>query len=188
MISGSKVLLRMPEKEDLEFVYDLANAEENRQFVGIYRPMFKKEEEDWITSTMQKAANGTDYVFIIIDKKTKRPIGNCGIHGIDPISRYGRIGIHPKLQNKGYGTDAIKAILKFGFESLNLHIIYISAIENNKRAIHLYKEKLKFRYEATLRDRHYKNGRYLGEIVFSMTKDEWEKLYKQGRIHGTKRA
>ncbi len=142
MITGEKVILRMAEKEDLEFVYDLINREENRQYLSVYRPMSKKEEEDWIAGTAQKATAGTDYTFIIIDRKTKKQIGNCGIHSIDTIARHGEIGItiHPKFQNKGYGPDAITTLLRFGFESLNLHMITIAAIETNKRAIHVYKE------------------------------------------------
>jgi RimJ/RimL family protein N-acetyltransferase len=162
MINGKNVYLRLPELTDLEELYELANTEENREFLGFYRPMSKIEEENWIKSRTERAGNGSGYTFAIIERKTNKFVGTSDIDGIDKIARTGflLITLKKEFQNKGYGPEAIKLLLKWGFESLNLNLIIIGAITNNDRSIHVYGDKLKFKLEAKMRDRFYKKGKY----------------------------
>jgi len=179
MINGKNVYLRMPELTDLQDIYDLVNIEENRSFLNIYRPMSKIEEENWIKDCTDKARTGEKYRFVIIDRKTNKVVGNCEIGSIDSIRRTAEIGItlNTKSQNKGYGPEALILLLKYGFMTLNLNLIEIGAISNNERAIHVYKDKLKFKEDARLRMRHYKNGKYHEDVILSMTREEYNKLY-----------
>jgi RimJ/RimL family protein N-acetyltransferase len=179
MINGKNVYLRLPELTDLEAIYELANTEENRGFLNFYRPMSKIEEENWIKHKIEEAGKGNAYVFAIMDKQTNGFLGVCELFNIDKIARLGTIGItlNKKNQEKGMGTEALKLVLKWGFESLNLNLIIIDAISNNERALHVYKDKLKFKHEATLRNRKYKNGKYYDFYILSMTKEEYEEMY-----------
>jgi RimJ/RimL family protein N-acetyltransferase len=179
MINGKNVYLRMPELTDLEAIYELANIEENRDFLNMYRPLSKIEEESWIKDCTDKARIGEKYRFVVVDKKTNNVVGNCEIGHIDNIRRVAEIGItlNDKSQNKGFGPEALKLLLKYGFMTLNLNLIEIGAISSNDRAIHVYKDKLKFKEDARLRQRHYKNGKYYDDVILSMTREEYDKLY-----------
>ena len=179
MINGKNVYLRLPELSDLEELYELANIEENRDFLNFHRPMSRIDEDNWIKGVTEKASKGADYGFVIVEKKSQKVVGTTGIHNIKNIERMGTIGITIKkeFQEKGYGPEAIKLLLEWGFNTLNLNLIEIEAFSNNERAIHVYKDKLKFKEEAKLRMRHYKNGKYLDSVVLSMTKKEYEKMY-----------
>ena len=179
MINGKNIYLRMPEMNDLEAIYELANTEENRAFLNMYRPLSKIDEENWIKGVTEKASKGADYGFVIVEKKGNEIVGSTGIHEVNNIAKTGEIGItiRKKFQEKGYGPEAIKILLKWGFNSLNLELIEIGAVGNNERALHVYKDKLKFKHEATLRKRNYKNGKYYDQHVLSMTKEEYEKMY-----------
>ena len=44
------------------------------------------------------------------------------------------------MQDKGYGSEAIKAVLEYGFNTLNLDKITLRVFPNNARAIHVYKK------------------------------------------------
>lgn len=179
MINGKNVYLRLPELTDLEELYELANTEENRDFLNFYRPMSKIEEENWIKSCSDRASKGDAYPFVIIEKDTNKVVGTTDIDNIDKIARTGVLGITIKkeFQNKGYGPETLKLLMKWGFETLNLNLIIIDAISNNERAVHVYKDKLKFKHEATLRSRKYKNGKYYDYHILSMTKEEYEEMY-----------
>ena len=52
-------------------------------------------------------------------------------------------------------------------------MLTIGAIENNGRALHVYRDKLGFTYEGLLRRRKYKDGAYFGEHILSITREEW---------------
>lgn len=179
MINGENIYLRMPELTDLEEIYKLTNTEENRDFFYFYRPMSKIDEENWIKSMNEEAKKNTAHAFVIVNKNTNEFLGVCKIIDINMINKFGTIGIRLKLNNqdKGIGTEAIKLLLKWGFETLNLNLIVIEAMENNERALHIYKDKLKFKYEGKLRNRFYKNGKYLDYHIFSITKQEYEEIY-----------
>jgi RimJ/RimL family protein N-acetyltransferase len=61
--------------------------------------------------------------------------------------------------NKGYGTEAVELMVKYGFEMLNMHRIWLRVFERNKRAIRTY-EKVGFIHEGQLRESDYKEGKY----------------------------
>jgi RimJ/RimL family protein N-acetyltransferase len=181
MINGERIYLRLPEKEDIKDIYNLINDEENRNFIGQYRPFSFKDEEDWVEKCAKEAKNGTSFGYVIVEKKTQKLIGTLGFNKINYINRVGDMGITIKkeFQNKGYGPEAIKLLLKWGFESLNLNLIIIGAIANNDRSIHVYGDKLKFKLEAKMRDRFYKKGKYYDYYEFSMSKEEYEEMYRK---------
>ena len=120
-----------------------------------------------------------DDEFVVVDKETNIVVGNCEIGHIDSIRRIAEIGItlNNKYQNKGFGPEALTLLLKYGFMKLNLNLIEIGAISNNERAIHVYKDKLKFKEDARLRMRHYKNGKYYDDVTLSITREEYDKIY-----------
>lgn len=75
--------------------------------------------------------------------------------------------------NRGYMTEAVKCVLEYTFNELNVEVVAVCHYPNNvqsKRVI----EKCGFTYEGTLR----KYSRNLSDSVrYSMTKEEWEVKY-----------
>lgn len=88
--------------------------------------------------------------------------------GIDIVQPY---------QGKGYGSEAIRWLLRFAFLTAGLHRVGISAFAWNTGAIRLY-EKLGFKREGIQRDFMWFNGRWWDGINFSMLEDEWRELQK----------
>jgi RimJ/RimL family protein N-acetyltransferase len=66
----------------------------------------------------------------------------------------------------------MNTLLRFGFLEMNLNCIYLDVFENNPRAISCY-EKCGFKREGALRERVYKNGKYLNEFKMSILKREF---------------
>lgn len=80
----------------------------------------------------------------MIEKKTDEFIGNIEIMHIDD-NKIGEIGIciTATKQNQHYGTEAMQAIMKYGYEEMGLKGIELNVYKTNSRAIHCY-EKVGF--------------------------------------------
>ena len=74
---------------------------------------------------------------------------------------------------KGYGTDAMRLILRYAFIELNLYRVSLDALGSNARAIRSY-EKCGFVREGELRDAARYDGQYVGEVYMGILRDEWE--------------
>ena len=79
----------------------------------------------------------------MIEKNTGDFIGNIEIMKIN--NNIGELGIAitPKKQNKHYGTESIKTLLKYAFEELGLDGMDLNVYTTNSKAIHCY-EKIGF--------------------------------------------
>lgn len=74
---------------------------------------------------------------------------------------------------KGYGSDAMRLILRYAFDELNLYRVTLSVFEYNARAIHLYR-KLGFKEEGRQRERLRRDGRRWDMLVMGLLRTEWE--------------
>ncbi|MDE6710176.1 MAG: GNAT family N-acetyltransferase, partial [Oscillospiraceae bacterium] len=77
------------------------------------------------------------------------------------------------FQCKGYATEAAKAVIAYGFYSINLHKVQIYTKTINKPSKRVI-EKCGLTYEGTLRDYFYMNGEYVGRLYFSILRDEYK--------------
>ncbi len=103
-------------------------------------------------------------------------IGSCGYHVIDWRNRGAECGIAigDKSQwGKGYGTDAMRTLVGFGFGELNLHRIMLRVYDDNPRAVRAY-EKVGFKTEGRLRESNFHDGRYRDALVMAILRPEWE--------------
>jgi RimJ/RimL family protein N-acetyltransferase len=104
-----------------------------------------------------------------------RLIGLIGLYTIFQLHREAFIGIHigeREFWGKGYGTDALRVLLRYAFEELNLQRISLSVLEGNARAMRSY-EKCGFRYEGRERRVWAYDGRRWDEIYMGVLRDEW---------------
>lgn len=176
MIYGDRIRLRAIEREDLPLFVNWLNDKEVIAGVLQYLPFSLADEEQWF-SEMQK--NPVDEHPMIIEVRQDDewlPVGDCGFHKIDWRCRAGKVGIligEKRLWNQGYGTEAMRLLLRHGFTTLNLNRISLDVFENNPGAIRSY-EKIGFIHEGRKRQAMYKDGRYIDVLQMSVLKDEWK--------------
>ena len=118
-------------------------------------------------------------VFFIVRKEDDKLIGNVGLHKIDGINRRATIGIFigkKDSRNKGYGTEAIKLILEYGFKYLNLNNIDLDVMEFNPRAIACYK-KCGFKEYGRRRKSEFLYGKYYDRVSMDILAEEFEGDY-----------
>ena len=106
-------------------------------------------------------------------------LGNVGFNSVDLLNRTAVIGImlgNPNYQRKGYGIEAVKLILDYGFSFLNLRNISLSVFEYNEPAYNLYK-KVGFKEVGRLRKALEIMGKTYDVIIMDMLKEEFQSVY-----------
>lgn len=173
MFYGEKVCLRAYKADDIEIATKYVNDKELKKLLvtTIPFPMTSWEEEEWIKS--QKSNNQGNYNFAIEDIETGKYIGGCGIQSVDWLARVAIVGImigNKDYWGKGYGTDAMKVLIDFIFNDMNINKIRLQTFSFNERAIKSY-EKCGFKVEGVLKNEIFKEGKYYDEIIMSIFRD-----------------
>ncbi len=148
-------------------------------FSGVTYPRSKKSVKEWIEKQREK--NPPEFLLFMIRRlEDDRLIGEIGLDGIKWNHGTCFVGIsigEREMWGKGYGTDAMRIILRFAFTELNLHRISLDVFEYNPRAIRSY-EKAGFVSEGRVRSVLNKEGKRWDFLFMGILKDEWAALYK----------
>ncbi|MEV5484863.1 MULTISPECIES: GNAT family N-acetyltransferase [Streptomyces] len=88
--------------------------------------------------------------------------------------RQGGIGyvFHPDHAGHGYATEASRALLRLGFEELQLHRIQAELDGRNTASARLL-ERLGMRREGHLRENEFLDGEWADEVIYAMLAREW---------------
>lgn len=176
-IEGHQIDLRYVRESDLETYYAILEDTEIGRLTGSQGEFTKSEIEAWIRKIGVPSEDRVD--FMVALKDTDEIIGEVVLNEMDHISRSANIRILISVTEhtgKGYGSEAIVHMLRYGFESLKLHRISLGVYVFNPRAIHVY-EKIGFQREGIERDSLYMDGEYHDMILMSMLEDEFRGLY-----------
>jgi RimJ/RimL family protein N-acetyltransferase len=174
IIRAGRVFLRPFEKADAEVYHRWRTDADVVRLASLGRPLSRAEVERRIGRLAEE--QGTEvFAFVICLVDDERPIGEALLFGLDRAHGSAELGIFIGEQgewSRGYGTDAVNALVDFGFGELRLERIFLNVWTENARAIRAY-EKAGFVREGTLRHDRYEGGRYTSGHVMSMLRDEW---------------
>lgn len=161
MILGERVRLRAIERSDIPTFLRWVNDPEVRRFLLMFEPMSEASEERWFERRLEAR---DDYLFSFegsFDGEW-RILGNIGLHRVDWKNRSATLGImlgEKEHWSKGFGTEAVRLMLRFAFGELNLHRVELDVFDFNPRAIRCY-EKAGFQHEGVLRESFFRDGSY----------------------------
>jgi RimJ/RimL family protein N-acetyltransferase len=179
MIVNDQVRLRAIEKEDLLYFVKWLNDPEVQRWISLRMPLSLAEEEEWFSNQLKKSPFERPLAIEIQPDPQKEDwifVGNCTLFKIDWQNRSAEIGIHigeKTYWDQGYGTKAMRLLLKHGFETLNLHRLWLQVFETNQRAIRSY-EKAGFSLEGKFREAQFQEGKYLDVMIMSVLRSEWQ--------------
>jgi RimJ/RimL family protein N-acetyltransferase len=170
MLKGERVVLRAVEREHLPNYVRWLNDEKVLEWLGTFRPMALAEEETWYEEMLKDRTR-----CILAVELDGKHIGGCGLEHIDSRNGSAELGLFIGLQElweQGLGLDVLRTLLRFGFNQLNLHRVYLRVFAKNQRAIHLY-EKAGFRHEGCWRESEFRHGGYHDTLWMSILRSEW---------------
>ena len=175
MIYGERVRLRAIEREDIDRFVRWFNDPEVRRYLLMYEPMSHAKEERWFESYLSRK----DDIILAIEVREGDcwvHIGNVGLHRIDWKNRVATLGIvigEKEYWGKGYGTEAVRTMLRYAFHELGLNRVELETYSFNPRAQRCY-ERAGFRREGVRRQALYRDGEFHDVITMGILRSEFE--------------
>ncbi|MGH2558772.1 MAG: GNAT family N-acetyltransferase [Thermomicrobiales bacterium] len=125
---------------------------------------FRPLTADWIETWFARHDRGdpSSMVFTIWERGSWLPIGNAALQDLDLRNRSAELGLfigEPGHRRQGYGTEATRLVLDFGFNVLGLRSIMLRVFEYNLAARRCY-EKAGFREFGRRAQSQFMDGRF----------------------------
>lgn len=174
LLRGDVVRLRSLSEKDLPKLVSWWNDPAWKVYQsGVVAPSSDTSVAEQFRSWSKNNSSG-GFGFSIEEIKTGQLLGHVTLWGIDPVVRIGNIGIiiGGEHVDQGFGTDAIRVLLRFAFEELCVNKVELCVWEFNLRAAHVYK-RLGFKTEGVRREATFHNGRYWSQIQMGMLNSEY---------------
>ena len=170
-ITGENLYLSPVDKKDSEIFIKWMNNDEVALNFGQYHQVVASENNlEWLFNPPQDIQR-----FSIVLNEMDMMIGCISIQNIDHLNRNAFIGIFIGEQvhrNKGYGGEAIKLMLNYGYNTLNLNNIMLSVNADNIAAITFYM-KVGFHEVGRRHEWVFKNGQYIDKIYMDILAREF---------------
>ena len=165
--------LRPVEEPDLPLFVRWLNDPEVRHWLSMADgpELTLESEREWYEEMRGDPA----CVVWCIETEDGQPVGNLGLHGIEETHGRATLGIaigEKDFWGRGYGTEAIRRVLRYAFTELGLRRVVLEADEDNVRGIRCY-EKCGFVREGLLRGHRLRLGEPVNCVVMAVLRDEW---------------
>lgn len=174
ILESERLIYRKLTEDDADAIYRLRSNPDTMQFIP--RPLLKTQEEaiemiQWIN---QKIAENTDINWGICKKDTGEMISFSGFYRMEPENHRTEIGymLLPEHAGKGYVTEIVATLLKYGFETLSLNSI-CAVIDPDNIASEKVLQKNNFKKEGHFKQDILFDGRFLDSVYYAILKSEY---------------
>nr|WP_067841907.1 GNAT family protein [Amphibacillus sediminis] len=113
--------------------------------------------------------------YMIIERKHNQPIGITSLANLDFKNRNAELIIdigEKEFWGKGYASEALKMLLNYAFNELNLHRLYLQVFAFNEKAIRLY-QRLGFQQEGVSRQALFRKGSWHDILQMGLLQSEY---------------
>ena len=168
---GDRIYLSPRNSEDVEKFTEWLNDFETTDYTGRSGILTTLDGE---RKYLEENSN-PEATFVIVTLEDNKMIGTVSLEDINWINRTATLGIFigdKEFRSKGYGTEAIRLILEYGFKYMNLYNIKLDLMEFNERALKCY-EKCGFKEYGRRRKCKFINGKYYDSISMDILADEF---------------
>jgi len=166
---GALVRLRAIEEHDVGWL--------NRHFwnpnVTRFLEVVWPEPAEATREYVERARRSEDAITFLVETHAGERVGACGLEGVKGRVRAADMGIwiDEPFWSRGYGTDAVRTVCRFGFREMNLQRIELHVYDFNDRGIRAYR-KAGFREEGRLRGDQFVDGHPVDVLVMGLLADE----------------
>lgn len=169
LIIGDQIYLRKIKLSDVDDRYcKWMNNPKVNQYL---ESRFQKWTVRNLKGYVREIKNNPDYLFLaIIEKKESKHIGNVKIGPINKVHRFAEIGIiigEESFWGKGFASEAIRLVIDYSFNVLNLHKLTAGAYENNIASIKAF-EKAGFSEEGRRRNYYLYKDEYVDSVLLGI--------------------
>jgi RimJ/RimL family protein N-acetyltransferase len=153
--------------EDSEVLFRWINDRELVELNAPFAPVGEVEHRRWFDAVRKR---GDTVIFGIRTIADDELVGSCQLHGIDPRDRSAELQIRVGERSawgRGYGTEAVRMLVAYGFAELGLSRVQLHAFATNERALRVY-ERVGFRREGVRRNGAYVAGSFVDVVEMAI--------------------
>ncbi|MEU9347608.1 GNAT family protein [Streptomyces sp. NPDC048278] len=175
MLRGETVGLRARHEEDIpvlraELYDDVVNS--SRADSRPWRPVSPTAEDPRLTVDHQ---DDETVKFSVVELAGGTLVGGATLWGVDSHNRGAHIGLNllPSARGKGYGTDVVAVLCRYGFVVRGLRRLQIETLADNAAMLRAA-ERNGFVREGVLRSSAWVMGEFLDEVLLGLLAEEWQ--------------
>jgi RimJ/RimL family protein N-acetyltransferase len=174
MLKGKYVSLRAVEKDDLSHLLEWRNKPEYRKYFREFRELSMAQQHSWYENIVLK--DQKTIMFSIVDLKSRRLLGACGLCYINWVDRNADLSIYIGADNlyidDKYAPDSATTAMKYAFDELGLHRLWAEVYDIDKRKIKFF-EALGFKLDGCHRETHWTDGEWCNSLFYSLLQEEF---------------
>lgn len=174
-LETDRLTLRGMRVSDAPDMYEYARRPSVTEYLTWEPHTSVEETKEYLTYVGQRYRTGDFYDWSVVDKASGRMIGTCGFTSFNCPADSAEIGyvLNPAFQGKGLATEAVRRVLRFGFEELSLHRVEAHFILGNE-ASHRLMERVGMSFEGYARESMKIKGRYRTIGTCAILRGEFE--------------
>ncbi len=173
-IETSRLILKGLTPANMNHIFNNLTIPEIKEMLGHRsEEVYLKEEHKHKNG--YASYNRSFLLFLLIDKQSSKIIGRCGLHNWNKEHKRAEIGYvmeEESFKRKGLMTEAVQAIINYGFNEMKLNRIEALVGIENIPSLKLM-EKNNFFKEGILRQHMLVADRYQDSVVFSRLYPEY---------------
>ena len=176
-IVGDRIYLSPMSTEDAEIFTQWLNDFDTTDYLGRSGMITTLSGEQEYLENKTKNENEAKFAIVTLDGDKLR--GTVSLEHINLSNKDAILGIFigdKDYRNNGYGTEAIKLILDYGFNYINLHSVRLDVMAFNERAQKCY-QKCGFKEYGRIRQCRYVDGKYYDIVGMDILKEEFSGSY-----------
>ena len=179
-IRTKRLMLRQPSMKDVEWYFEYFSRPELVWGGGEQGPKdLKAAREEFRRHLIDNYRKRLGFRWIVTLRDDPAPIGTLGYYKWSPSASYqAEMGYDLAKEHWGKGimSEAMMAVIDFGFQRMGLNRIEVFIMPRNKRSIRMIRS-LGFKKEGVLRERYFDEfGNFCDDVLFSMLRSDWEAL------------
>lgn len=174
-LETKRLILRKMTLADAQDIFEYASDPEETKYAEWHYHKSIEDSISFLKSVIQKYENKEVSEWGIILKENNKFIGTCAYLWWQPAHNRAEIGyaLSRKYWGKGLMTEAIKEVIKFGFEQMQLNRIEGRCIVENFASQRVL-EKVGMKFEGILREQLLVKGVYRNIKLYSILRKEYE--------------
>jgi ribosomal-protein-alanine N-acetyltransferase len=176
-LETGRLILRPIEVSDAPAIFPLINdADVARYLLSVPHPYPEAELVPWIRKARESMARRERWELTIVLRETDLPIGVCSLADISWEHANAELGywLGKKHWGRGYMTEAVRRLARFGFDDLRMERIHARVLSPNTRSIKVIENSgLKLEYLA--RHEVLRNGEFLDMLHYGLIREEYSR-------------
>jgi len=167
------ITIRALEPEDIDLLYEWENSEDNWAVSQTIAPFSKHTLAIYIRDSDRDIYEAKQ-LRMMITTHAGKTVGAIDLFDFDPLNLHAGVGIlihDPEDRSKGYATSALDLMVRYCFEKLGLHQIYVNILTDNKESMKLF-SKAGFQLIGTKKDWVRDGGIWKDEHLLQLVRNE----------------